>query len=202
MRRPLHNVSFTFACVAALAASPACAPNTSGPGREKLGTYGFQATPVARECALADGPGDAFSFDATLTRDPDTNDAYMTLGQFSRDAGWDGQTMESTIAAPRAFGGECASCPMALEETIRVGLLSESQNTAAQNRCPDGPLPAVDEDAGIRAPASDKFGFDAVRACGVLIDSTRVTGLLPGGGACPGSCSQCSVQYRLIGVRK
>ncbi len=202
MSRPPLSVSVAFACVTMVATGPGCAPNTSGPGREKMGTYGFQAMPVARECALSSVPGEAFSFEVTLTRDPDTNDGYMTLKQFSRDAGWNGQTMESTISAPRAFGGECTSCPMALEETIRVDLLSESQNTAALNRCPDGPAPAVDADAGIFAPASDRFGFDAVRACGVLIESTVVTGTLADGSQCPPSCSQCSVQYRLSGVRK
>jgi hypothetical protein len=91
---------------------------------------------------------------------------------------------------------------MALQETIRVELLSQSQNSAAGDRCPDGEAPAADDDAGIRTPGPDRFGYDAVRACGVLETVTLVTAAAADGGACDPTCGDCRVQYRLTGVRQ
>ena len=177
-------------------------PLNAPPGSERMGTFELRAEPTFRACALSDLDAGAFSFEASFSREPGTGEAWVTLKQYSRDAGWNGQTLESTVAATRAFGGVCTSCPMALEETIRVDLLSLSQNLAAGDRCPDGETPAVNADAGIRAPGPDIFGYDAVRACGVLITSTRVTDVMPDGGECDPTCAQCSVQYRLTGERQ
>lgn len=172
------------------------------PGSERMGTFELRAVPTFRACALSDLDAGAFSFEASFSREPGTGEAWVTMKHYSRDAGWNGQTLESKAAAPRAFGGACTSCPMALEETLRVDLLSQSQNLAAGERCPDGEAPALSADAGIRAPGPDIFGYDAVRACGVLITITRVTGRLPSGDECDPACGQCSVQYRLTGERQ
>ncbi len=180
----------------------ACTFDATPPGSEKMGTYALQAVPLFYACGIGDGGSAPFSFEASFSRDPGTGEAWVTLKQYSRDAGWNGQTLESVTSATRSFGGVCSSCPMALQETIRVDLLSQSQNLAAGDRCPDGEAPAVDADAGIRAPGPDRFGYDAVRACGVLITQTLVTDLLPDGGECDPACSQCSVQYRLTGERQ
>ncbi len=180
----------------------ACSFEATPPGAERMGTYSFRALPTSRTCELDDVVANEFTFIATFSRDPDTADAYVTLKQYSRDAGWNGQTIESVTAATRSFGGGCAGCPMALEETLRVDLLSQSQSVASGNTCPDGPPPTANDDAGIRAPGPDKFGYDAVRACGVLSTSTRVTGPSPDGGLCPVVCSQCTLGYRLTGERQ
>jgi len=192
----LSLVSFTFTVLVA-----ACTLNAL-PGSERMGTFELHALPTFRACALGDLDGGAFTFEASFSREPRTGEAWVTLKQYSRDAGWDGQTISSAAVATRAFGGECTSCPMALDETLRVDLLSQSQNLAAGDRCPDGDAPAVSADAGIRGPGPDIFGYDAVRACGVLITATRVTGLMPDGGECDPTCGQCSVQYRLTGERQ
>ena len=167
-----------------------------------MGTYQMRAVSTFRACALSDVTANEFSFQATFSRDPRSGQAWVTLQYYSRDAGWDGQTMVSVTSAPRSFSGVCSACPMALRETIRVDLLSLSQSIAAGDRCPDGPAPAVSDDAGIHAPGPDAFGYDAVRACGALSTATVVTGTLPDGGACDATCGDCTVQYRLTGERR
>ncbi len=167
-----------------------------------MGTYRLTAVPSIATCSLTDVSPTTFIFEATFSRDPDTQQAWVTLSAYSRDAGWNGQTLESVAQATRSFSGVCTSCPMAVEETIRVDLLSQSQSRASQDHCPDGPAPQVDPDAGIFAPGPDAIGYDAVRACGVLSTQTVVTGSLPDGGACPDACSHCTVEYRLTGDRR
>lgn len=180
----------------------ACTGLTTPPGPEHLGTYQMRALPVFRACGLSDVAANEFSFQATFSRDPGSGQAWVTLQQYSREAVWNGQALGSVASAPRSFSGVCSGCPMALRETLRVDLLSLSQNVAAGDRCPDGPVPAVDDDAGIHAPAPDAFGYDAVRACGALLTETVITGALPDGGACDATCGDCTVQYRLTGERR
>ena len=189
-----------FASFAVLLA--ACTGLTTPPGAEHLGTYQMHAVPMFRACALSDVAANEFSFQATFSRDPNNEQAWVTLQQYSREATFDGQQLGSVASAPRSFSGVCSGCPMALRETIRVDLLSLSQNVAAGDRCPDGPVPAVDDDAGIHAPGPDAFGYDAVRACGALLTETVVTDHLPDGGTCDATCGDCTVQYRLTGERR
>ncbi len=162
----------------------------------------MRAVPMFRACSLSDVSAGEFSFDATFSRDPASGQAWVTLQQYSREALWDGQALGSVAQAPRSFSGVCNGCPMALKENLRVDLLSLSQSVAAGGRCPDGPVPLVDDDAGIHAPGPDRFGYDAVRACGSLSTTTLITGDLPDGGACDATCGDCTVQYRLTGVRR
>ena len=164
------------------------------------------AAPAADRSRPVDRP--TFSAMVTITGSSRTApwamgaQAWVTLQQYSRDAIWDGQALGSVAQAPRSFSDVCSGCPMALQETLRVDLLSLSQSLAAGERCPDGPVPAVDEDAGIHAPGPDRFGYDAVRACGSLTTATLITGDLPDGGACDATCGDCTVQYSLTGVRR
>jgi hypothetical protein len=85
-----------------------------------------------------------------------------------------------------------------LRERLTVALLSQSQSSFLEGRCPpqplDGGVPVPEGDAGVLAPDSTESGFDAVRACGVLVNT-----LLPAEGClCPG----CSITYEVSGVRR
>jgi hypothetical protein len=138
-------------------------------------------------------------FSGTLSREPSTGQAYFTLREHDRLATFDGQVVEATDQAPRRFpqacGPECGD--VVLEETVRVALLSTSQAEALGGACPtdalDGGVPAPD-DAGIRGPGPTPDGYDAVRACGLLVEVVRP----PEGCA----CAACTVHYRLEGAAR
>lgn len=158
-------------------------------------------------CTLPEVSSASVRFDAQVTREPSTNEAWLTLGSgYPRDAGWDGQFLESTASVRRLFSS-CSGCSSVLAtEAIRFALLSRSQSEAVGRRCPsdvlDGGLPSASStDAGLTPPRQTPEGFDALYACGELTFSVHAT---PGenADACPASCSECVVRYTLQGERR
>jgi hypothetical protein len=186
-----------------------------------MGDFLFTATLTGTDCAFTDpndnapdagGIGTSFTFEATLSWDPGTSQAWLTLGgkevacacaapPTSWPAAFDGQTVTATFSAPRNFS-ECGSASVPLQETFAVALLSASQAAAVGGACPpnplDGGIPGATDggaDGGlILMPGPTANGFDARLACGVLID-TVVPG--PDAGA---SCPPCSWNYTLGGT--
>lgn len=200
----------------------ACPPLPPPPGTEALGDYVMVAEP---ERALPDGgPGSLradggpgcgipevtfapLRFEVVVTREPSTGAAWLTLGGgYPRDAGWDGQVLDSTAEVRRLFPS-CAACPPTLaSERILVALLSRSQSDAV-NGCPallpDGGLPALPRGDGITPPRQTMDGFDALYACGSL--EFRVTfdaGVDGPDPSCPRACGECVVRYTLTGERR
>lgn len=186
-----------------------CTSEVKFPGDEVMGTFDFVAEPLSNGCPFAEITDGGFEFSGTFSRNKEGGEAYFTVGGFSRDAGFDGQAVESWHVAPRRF--EACECrvPVQVEEGLRVALLSRSQNDALGGNCPaepfDGGVPLVGGDAGIEAPGSRTTGFDAIRACGELWDLVRPpedcqltlddeTGLP--------RCPECAVGYRVTGVRR
>ncbi|MCI0672697.1 MAG: hypothetical protein L0Y64_19800, partial [Myxococcaceae bacterium] len=138
-------------------------------------------------------------FEGTFSRKRDSGDAVFTLRDMDRAATFDGQVLSSTATSPRRFDDVCGPrCKLTLEETFTVALLSASQEQAVGRRCPpdalDGGVPGPDEDAGIRPPMQTSGGFDATRACGLLVESVQPQ--------LDCTCRACTVVYRLEGSRK
>lgn len=185
---------------------------TQVPGSEVMGTFAFGSTTgVASDpssaCVLLPAEDDvapALDFQAVLSREEETGEAWYTLRGIPHEASFDGQVVRVVSRAERHFAAcipadqpertECAK--VFVEETLEVALLSRSQNDALGGRCPaeapwDGvPVP---DGAEIHGPGTTPTGFDAVRACGVLVDR-----LLPEADC----CTPCSVAYRVEGVRR
>ena len=182
------------------------------PGSERMGTFDFTAQvvrqadggldPAWEDCSAKnpsinsnEAPEDDFTFQAIFSRDPSTNEAWITIGGISRKAVFDGQYVDSTFSADRQFqafdgGGQ-------LTEHFTVALLSRSQSLALGSVCPaeplDGGLPGPD--AGVTLPGPTGNGFDALRACGVLENDVQPPSTCVG-------CSGCTLRYPVTGVRK
>ncbi len=187
----------------------ACVQQTPLPGDEILGTFAFTATESADRdtCGYEElvVDGGVFTFEATLSRQSGTGQAWMVVRGVLRDAGFDGQRFDSFATGPRRFANcGCEGVEVELQEHIAFTLLSNSQAVALNDGCPDGGEPPVNEDAGVYPPRSTPSGFDARRACGEVRDELvprpegRVCELADGGVG----CQPCVVRYQLEGVRR
>lgn len=206
-----------------LAAMAGCPPLPPPPGNENLGDYSIAANPVSALadggvgelrpdgglwCPLVDVSPTPFRFSATVTRESSTGQAWLTLGGgYPRDAGWDGQVLDSSAAVRRLFPS-CGGCrPTIATERIRFALMSRSQSEAVGGACPEHPLDGgvplpPGPDGGIVSPAQTVEGFDALYACGEL----RFSVALQDAGApepeCSPGCDDCVVNYTLVGERR
>lgn len=206
-----------------LAVLSACEALPPPPGSESLGLWALSAEPVrglpdggAGElradgepwCSLVDVSPGPFNFDARITRDAASGKAWLSLGGgYARDAGWDGQVLDSVASVRRLFPS-CGGCPPTIAtERITVALLSRSQSEAVGRRCPphplDGGVPVPPgPDGGLRGPAQTPEGFDALYACGELVFSVALSEpTAPESGCAPG-CDGCVVRYTLAGERR
>lgn len=191
------------------------------PGNERLGRYSIAAEPVrglpdggigelledgGLGCALPEVSPTSLRFEAQVTRDSSTAQAWLTLGPgYPRDAGWDGQLLDSTASVRRLFPS-CGACSgVQATESIRFVLLSRSQSEVVGRRCPDNALdggtPLPNADAGVTPPRQTPEGFDALYACGELVFSVQAS-QVEGGEPCPSICSECVVRYTLQGERR
>jgi hypothetical protein len=178
----------------------ACQSASKIPG-EEIGTFSFTATPVSIGCLFQAVPDSGFTFEATLSHEVDSSKAYLRVGNVERAAGFDGQIFVSEHTAPRTFQ-ECncrGGSTTVIDETLRVAVLSRSQDEALKAACPDnvldGGIPAPSPDSGILPPGPRGGSFDAVAACGDLLDVVVV----PDGGC---DCSGCSMLFSVRGQRK
>jgi hypothetical protein len=136
-----------------------------------------------------------------------TGQVYFTATSSDRPAGFDGQyAWLEPLSEPREFSAcivDGGSCLTTVTETMRVALYSLSQTYASglPFRCPpnalDGGVPAPD--GGVVAPAFTPQGFDAVFACGDLIDVVHASP----GCACVRDkmipTGECAIYYRVTG---
>ena len=190
-----------------LLALSACPTQTVLPGDEALGSYGATAVPVATDCQLtevvearADGGG-TLTFDATISRDSTSGATWLSIAGYSRDAGFDGQVLISTVSATRVFA-QCGGCQNRMVETIAFAVLSRSQSDAVGGVCPDDVLDGgVPRGEGIAAPSQTDAGYDGVRLCGVIEDRLEADGLADGG-ACDPVCAHCTLRYQLRATRR
>jgi len=186
-----------LACLACLG----CSGTPQLPGDQMMGAYAFNAELLEAACEIPEVSGPDFSFQASFSRDSATGAAWFSLNRVLRDAAFDGQVLSTTYEAPRSFGEVCGGCTTTLQESVWVAILSQSQNEAAGDGCPeaalDGGIPAG---PGITPPGSVSTGFDAVRACGELLDVVSATALE--GQECDVRCGRCALRYRLAGARR
>jgi hypothetical protein len=118
---------------------------------------------------------------------------WMTVGDNTRQASFDGQYIESLHDSTRQFTN-CGGATAAIVEPFKVALLSLSQNTALGGECPENPLdPASFPPDASRPGPLPTGGFDALKACGELTDN-----VIPEPGA---PCPPCSITFHLTGVR-
>lgn len=140
-----------------------------------------------------------FEFTARVSRNFDAGQAYVVIGGVTRDATFDGQVVQAGFTAARRFT-ECDCVDTDVEETLTMALLSTSQNAALQNTCPgnplDGGVPQPSPDGGVLRPDTTPRGFDAIRACGELVDIVRPRE----GSNC--QCTACWMRYQVRGVRR
>jgi hypothetical protein len=187
-----------FACV-----------GVSYPGSEIIGTFDFTAfvpppdTPAPPgTCTFSEMPTQDFTFTGTFSRNPDGG-TFFTLGDKNRSATFDGQIIASSESAPRQFDECGCSGGTNVDETLTVALLSRSQTDALPDpsRCPGNPLDGGVPPVGgsITGPGSTGSSFDAVLACGILIDNVVVSASCP---PSPGVCTDCGVSYSVQGVRR
>lgn len=171
------------------------------PGDVQMGTYAFTATPLELDCAVDDIPQGGFAFTGAFSQQSTTGEAWFRLNNVVREASFDGQVARATYAAPRSFGAQCDGCTTELRESLAVALLSKSQNGAAGDRCPEGALDGgVPVGPGVTPPGPVAQGYDALRACGEMVDEIVAT---PNEGAsCDPACGQCRLRYRLEGARR
>lgn len=175
----------------------ACSAASGVPGSDIVGTFRITAEPLDRQCTLSDMQAQPFEFLATLSRNPVSQEAWLTLRGYPRSTLYDGQFVDSVASARRTFS-DCSACETSLNESIALAVFSESQALAVGSNCPtsalDGGVPAVDDDAGILAPAHRPLA-EAAMVCGEM--KTQVTSA----NLCP-RCEGCGVHYRLRGVRQ
>ncbi|HVE86537.1 MAG TPA: hypothetical protein VND93_26955 [Myxococcales bacterium] len=202
MRRP-HPVrlGWLLAVAAAAVAVASCPEPRYYPGA-LVANFILEGTPApggVAECMDAGyteipAPDGGFSFSAIYSGAVNGQIDWLTLGEYVRDAGFDGRFIHSTHSAPRSFR---ACFDAGVDEEFILAPLSLSQSEALQGVCPQDPLSPgaipVDEDAGILPPGYRNGTFDAVRACGVLRDSIR--------GATDEPCRTCTMTFSITGIR-
>jgi hypothetical protein len=203
----------------------ACVDPVSGPGDEVMGNFEFTAdleAPPSPDAGAPEVPRceytsfqDAFTFNARFARFRDAGDgnAVITIGFIDRDAGFDGQVLTGTKFPDEAKPAhvfapvdQSCTCSARVTETLTVAVLSTSQSTALGNNCPDHPLdgglPAPLPDGGIRLPDTTPTGFDAVRACGELVDVVEVDEATRAAQPDCNCQERCAMRYVVRGVRR
>jgi hypothetical protein len=199
-----------FVALAALSLA-GCPQSSQLPGDEQLGSFSFHAEPpdagVYVTCHLLDVPDAGFDFTAAFSHQRDGGMTWITIGAISHGANFDGTTLSGSYSAMRSFAS-CGACMTTVTEALTVVLLSQSQDQALGGRCPDpGTAPPLDPDAGITGPMSGASRYDAVRACGTLVDAVSsdpvpADGLDYTDAGCWTSCNTCVLNYALQGVRQ
>lgn len=183
-------------------------PSAPLPGDEQMGRFNFQAEPQGGDCPFSEIPDGGFKFEVKLSRFKYENRAFVTIGQVSHEGRFDGQKVTAQYTGERNFA-QC-NCPAddgglraitTMTETFQVTLVSKSQSDAVGG-CIENP--PVNPDAGIIGPdTSNEGGFDAIRACGTLVEDIRVNPpVSTPTSTCLAQCSQCRLSYTLTGERK
>lgn len=178
------------------------------PGDEVMGTVQFHAEPFEVSCTnLTELSNAPFDFQATLSHNRGTSEAFVTLNGFSRSASFDGQVLTSVQSATRFFE-ECKECPhLLVEETLTVSLLSKSQSDVAGGDCPaaplDGGVAQPDGGNGVTGPGTtEQGGFDMLRACGELVDVVRAGPDAGDDNEKCAACVGCLMKSTLKGTRQ
>jgi hypothetical protein len=171
-----------------------CTTSQKFPGSELIGTFIFTASLSSNDCQFSEVPDGGFTFSGTFSYNPG-GAAYFTVGRTNRDAGFDGQYVVSEAVAPREFiACQCGNGTL-VDETLRVALLSQSQKDASDGGCPPNPLDGGVPlpDGGIQPPQRRGSKFDAVLACGELVDV-----VIPSAPTC--QCPSCTMISTVVGV--
>jgi len=208
----------------------ACPQPHPVPGDELLGTFAFTATVQSQDggCRLGDFTSpqtQELQFLGTVSRcaadsalplcAAQPGRAFFTYLDSDFDAGFDGQYVEVHPRSVRRTFAECGNDPTRMEERIHFALLSASQQQALGTSFDCGPnlldggVPAPD--GGVVAPSFGPNGFDAVQACGVMVETVINDAFTGDGGA--GTCAPgdagvflptgtCTVVYTLRGDRR
>lgn len=194
----------TFSGVLALAAAAvilAACPDHPYPGTQIV-TFSLtaHATEGSLEACRDAGyteipdPDSGFTFSAIFSGDENGTIRWMTIQDFVREATFDGTILSSPFSAPRVFE-LCGDA--GVDEELFVAPISLTQSQALVGECPLDPLRPgavpLDPDAGIYPPGWIDGHFEAVRACGRLIDTIRPAG--------DKDCPVCTMTFHITGPR-
>src|SRR3954471_19363488 len=190
------------ALVAAAAVTTAsCNEKHPWPGREIV-TFSFTTRPrpagvdACRDAGYREIPSSdiPFSFSAVFSGEDDGTITNLTLGDFVRDASFDGKIISSFQSAPRVFDlcGDAGA-----DEQLYVVPISLTQSQALRGACPEnstdpGAVP-LDPDAGVFPPGWINGHFEAVRGCGKLVDTIHEAG--------DKQCPRCTMTFDIAGIR-
>lgn len=187
-----------------LALGVACLTEELYPGDLVIGLFNFHAQSDWKRTDCNPDAGDfgrlvdgGFDFTGTFSRNSVDGGAWFTVDGFSRLATYDAPaqryvTTHRAAAQIPSCGENCQGA--AIEETMAVVVLSDSQDRAVGSQCanlPDGGLP----DGSVPGPTLN--GYDAERTCGEL----RVT-FLPGTSDTCKCKKSCSAVYSVEGKRR
>lgn len=140
-------------------------------------------------------PDAGFTFSTVFCGDEDGTIHSMAIQDFVREASFDGTVLTSPFSAPRSFE-LCGDAGVDEELFVLPVSLTQSQTLGLEN-CPDDPLRPgaipVDPDGGIYPPGWIDEHFEAVRACGRLIDTIHPAG--------DKDCPVCTMTFHITGPR-
>lgn len=198
--------------VAATAVLTSSCPEQKNYPDELVATFSFEARPspggvaACLDAGYSEVPLPDASFTFVATYSGPRNDAgeltvrWMTLGEFVRNASFDGQLASSAHSALRTF----SRCDDAgVDEQFTVAFVSLSQHLELQRLgidCPANPLAPgampFNPDSGITRPGpTPSGGWDSFKACGVLVDTIRsADGNKP--------CAVCTMSFDVKGGRQ
>ncbi|HEY8211587.1 MAG TPA: hypothetical protein VIG99_29090 [Myxococcaceae bacterium] len=200
MRASRLGAAVLFAAAAVTIIS--CPMQHTYPGREIV-TFSFVARPApggvdqCRDAGYKEVPASdaSFTFLAIYSGEDDGTVKWLTLGEFVRDAGFDGRLLLSFQSAPRVFE-LCGDA--GVDEQLYVAPITSTQNQALGGACPEDPLAPgsipVDPDAGIVPPGWRLDHFEAFRSCGKLVDTIHAAG--------DRACPTCTMVFDLEGSRQ
>ncbi|MBI3182427.1 MAG: hypothetical protein HYZ28_09810 [Myxococcales bacterium] len=187
------------------AVAAGCPSGQSTAGLELMGTFALTAEPLVFDCPLSEVSEAGFQLTVTFSRDAGESRVAYQHGGLVSEATFDGQVVEAARLAVRRLPSCNCGEQTQLRETLRVALLSQSQDRELSGRCPERPLDGgvPSPDGGVFRPASAAGGFDAVRACGELLDEVVPEHSSPSPDAgCEEACFSCRLLYRVEGMRR
>ena len=175
---------------------PTLACTSSFPGEVEAGLFDFWSSIAQKENCKPDMAAEgSFKFEGRFRLKSNLVDGYFVYRSTHRTAQFDGKNMVSEYRTGLSLPNTCENCEQRVVETLKLSLLSESQNEALDNQCPceapEAPLP-VDEAQNIFPPRLAPGGLDVVRACGNLTVEQD----------CPEECRKEVLVYYVEGIRK
>jgi hypothetical protein len=184
------------------------------PGDLRIGTFSLTATLDADRCGIGGDPSQPLTFEATLTGQRDTGQAFLSraAGAKPESGRFNGQVFTVCGEAVRSFSA-CAcpqQPPVIMREMVSARIYGAAESIALGGECPANPdlqgssgnCAAFADGGGAGVAPFPDGGSDAVLVCGRVSDWIQFVDActpVPDGGS---ACIPCSTDYRLSGNRR